>query len=160
MKKLNNKTVPLLCWDICQMDLLNIGNRPIYHEDISILRDFGRRFGWSIELNSVLSNPYEALVLTDNHQIIRWANKGFQEMTGYPLSYSIGKNPRFLQGEFPSAEASTRIRSKIQQRVEFSDTVINYRSNGEKYICRVHIFPIENQDQRLTHYLALEQEVR
>ena len=160
MERIKNKTVPLFCWDICAISQFDNIDTSTVHMDVSALKDFQRRFGWRIELDSVLSNPYEALLLTDRHQIIRWANKGFQKMTGYPMEGIIGESPRFLQGQQATNEARGRIKQKLQQSVEFEETIENYRKNGEKYICQLHIFPIADKHQQLSHFLALENEIK
>lgn len=159
MERIKNKTVPLFCWDICAMNRFDSTNTSTIQMDVSTLQDFQRRFGWKIELDSVLRNPYEALVLTDKHQIIRWVNKGFQKMTGYSVDRVIGENPRFLQGQDAPLKARSRITEKLRQHVEFKDTIENYRQNGEMYLCQLHIFPIENSQKQLTHFLALENEI-
>lgn len=160
MNRIENKTVPLFCWDICAMNLYEISKNYARQEEFNLLQDFQRKFDWAIELDSVLKNSYEALVLTDNHQVIQWVSKGFQKMTGYPTNFAIGKNPRFLQGEQSSAETKNSIRGKLNQSIAFTEIITNYRKSGESYLCELHIYPIENQDRQLTHFLALEQEIR
>ena len=37
--------------------------------------------------------------------------------------------------------------------------VKNYKADGTKYDCEIEIFPIFNNENTLTHYLAIEQEL-
>ncbi len=126
--------------------------------DLQILLQFKRKSNWAIDIEEILQQDYHTLVLTDAQQIIQWANKSFSAMTGYPINYAVGRSPRFLQGENTSEETRKKIRQKLASNKPFTETVINYRKNKEEYPCRVSIYPIANDQQQITHFLALESE--
>lgn len=124
-----------------------------------MLMKFQEKFGWNIQLDRILSFPYEALVLTDHSQKIKWVNEGFAVMTGYSSKFSLGKSPKFLQGQNTSALTINRIRQKLSKGEVVKEKVCNYRKNGQEYLCEVHIHPLINSISGVTHYLALEREL-
>ena len=114
---------------------------------------------WRFDHELILSKDYDALVLTDANQTIKWVNKGFSKMTGYPANYALGKQPKFLQGAGTKPEIRERIREKLCKTDIFSETVVNYRKNKEEYVCEITIIPLLNSRSNLTHFLAIEKEV-
>ena len=152
-------TFPLMCWDIYSMFLLRSGKNLQKENDLKWLDELRKKHKWNADLRTLLSNSYEALILTDARQKIQWVNKGFTKMTGYSASYTIGKTSVFLQGTNTSLETKKRIREKLMERVSFTETVVNYRRNKEEYLCEVKITPLLNSKNELTHYIALENEI-
>jgi len=101
--------------------------------------------------------PHIAVILTDNRKKILWVNEGFVEMTGYTLAEVIGRSPgQILQGPDSEVEAIKRIRKGLADKVSLKDQLINYRKNGEPYICKLVIHPIFGRDQELTNFIAFE----
>lgn len=101
--------------------------------------------------------PNIAVILTDPHQRIIWVNEDFTTITGYSLGEAIGRIPgKILQGPESNQEAIERIRKGIQQRVPLREQLVNYRKNGEPYVCKLVIHPIFDRNQELTNFIAFE----
>ncbi len=101
---------------------------------------------------------YEALVVTNLEKEILWASNGFKEMTGYSKSFALGKKPTFLQGKNTSKESLIEIRQLLKTQKRFSRSIVNYRKNGEEYLCHIQVIPIYGKGKKLTHFLAMESE--
>jgi PAS domain S-box-containing protein len=149
---------PIHCADVYFLE------RRVRSPDLSItdwqaLSRFKDTFSWNVSLSSLLARPYEALVVTDRFQTIRWVNKGFSTMTGYSPSEVLHQKPGMLQGEETSLETRSRIHAKLATAKPFEETIVNYRRNGEKYVCQIIIHPIHNHQGELQHFLALETEL-
>ncbi len=106
------------------------------------------------------ASNYEALVVTNTQKKIIWANNGFKEMTGYSKRFAIGKKPTFLQGEKTSEQAKQEIRQFIKEQKRFSSSLINYRKNGEEYLCHIDVIPLHDSNKNVTHFLAMEREAK
>ncbi|WP_115462913.1 PAS domain-containing protein [Winogradskyella aurantiaca] len=106
--------------------------------------------------NRILNDQYDAIVITDKQQKIVWVSEGFYDMTGYSSSYAVGKQPTFLQGKDTQTSTKERIRVNLDNNNNFSASLINYKKNGEEYICQLKLFPLKDPDNNITHYLALE----
>lgn len=158
LKPAEHKLHPLSSGDIYSAYMHQLTIEEKKKNDLQALLHFQKKSNWIVDLYKILQNDYYTLVLTDAKQIIQWANKTFPAMTGYPLNYAVGKSPRFLQGEHTSEDIKKRIRQQLQFNKPFTETVVNYRKNKAEYHCRVTIYPISNDKQEVTHYLALESE--
>lgn len=155
------KRGPLLSWDIYSEYFFKFIKSLRKKKEVEKLNEFQSRFGWDFQLEETLfKNEYKAIVVTDKDQKIIWVNDGFKEMTGYSLSSVKDKNPKMLQGEKTSKEALQYIRSKISTESFCETSMVNYRKDGSEYICEIKIFPIQNADNQVEHYLALENEAR
>lgn len=150
----------LLSLDILAMALQQNKENGFKKLDRQTLLLFAQRFGWQLDMQDLLSYHYSALVLTDINQQIQWVNKGFSQMSGYSRKYALGKKPSFLQGELTCVKTKNRIREKLTNQLTFTEEVINYRKSGEIYLCQVQITPIINNEGALTHFIALENELK
>jgi len=151
--------LPLHCWDIVAMDRLSHRHSVRVAKDLDSLLTFQDHYGWDIDLEVLLQNPYEALIVTDPNQIIQWVNPGFTSMTGYSARYAIGRHPSFLQGPLTKEDTRVRIRLALKEHRATEEIIFNYRKNGDSYACQVQIFPLHNRHGENIHYLALEKEV-
>jgi PAS domain S-box-containing protein len=150
---------PLLSGDIYSAYANQLTIEEKKKNDLQALLHFQKKANWAVDLSEILRADYFTLVLTDANQTIQWANKSFTSMTGYPINYAVGRSPRFLQGEKTSEEIKKQIKQKLVLKKPFTETVINYRKNQELYLCKVTFFPLLNQQQEVTHFLALESEM-
>jgi PAS domain S-box-containing protein len=126
------------------------------------LEIFAREKDWSIDLSKMkrfLQNRKNTIVITCEKEKIEWISKGFTRMTGYDFEEAVGNSPKFLQGKDTSIETRGIIRSKLDIQEKFSGKVINYRKNGERYICKVDILPIFDKQNTLVNFVAFEHEV-
>lgn len=103
-----------------------------------------------------MTTPRIAVILTDAARRIQWVNEDFTHITGYTFLEVVGKKPSLLQGPKSEREAIQRIRKGLEDRVAFTDTITNYRKNGEEYPCKLVIHPIFDVNQQLTNFIAFE----
>lgn len=160
--KINKKSLipPLKCWDIYSMFLIEHAQNFNKQAEIEILKVYQNKFNWSLDIETILNkSDYDAIVLTNFKQEIKWVNKGFTIMTGYPANFAKGKKPSFLQGEKSSEISINNIRKKLTLGTYFKQTVVNYRKNGDLYNCAIEIYPLKDADNNIQHLLALESEV-
>lgn len=153
--KSTRSVFPLVCFDLSGSSMMN----HIKNVDKEKLIEYSKEFDWKITIDKVLEPNYEALVLTDADQSIIWANEGFKKMTGYPTHYAKGRKPGFLQGINTSETVKNSIKQKLAIGKPFTEVIVNYRKNKEEYFCKVSIIPIRNQQNLVTHFLALEKAV-
>ncbi|MEM9329522.1 MAG: PAS domain-containing protein [Bacteroidota bacterium] len=151
---------PLICWDISSMHFSRLANRSKKRLELQALTDYQAHSQWAIDLQQLLDAPYQALVLTDSSIAIQWVNQGFTQMTGYNKGEVMGRSPKMLQGANTSRRSLKRLRKHLKGKRSFSEELINYRKNGEQYLCQVEIHPLFNSANELCHYLALENEVK
>lgn len=157
MKTIKLQRGPLLCWDIYSGYLAQQAKNFNRQLELDFLKSLKRQYNLLLDFDLLLENrDFDALVLTNANQEICWVNKGFTKMTGYSTKYAVGKKPNFLQGEATSKTKVDNIRMHIKRGITVKENVINYRKNGEAYHCEIHILPLKDQHQNITHLLALE----
>ena len=130
--------------------------------EYTLLEDFAQFRDWKFDLNKIkrfLQNRRNTIVITCEMQKIEWVSKGFTRMTGYTSNEAIGQFPKFLQGLETTLEAKVAIRSKLNAGEKYSGQIVNYRKNGEKYLCKVDILPIYDNNDSLVNFIAFEHEV-
>lgn len=158
-KKKNYKS-PLRCWDIYSEYLSSLIKSSKVDYDLKQLESLLKlELDVSI-IDKIFKESYDALVITDIEQKIIWVNHGFSEMTGYSKSYARGKKPNFLQGPKTSNATKQSIRKSLQNKESFMGILLNYRKNGEEYLCQIKMIPLFNKESKHTHFLAVEKEVR
>ena len=130
--------------------------------EYTLLEDFAQFRNWKFDLNKIkrfLQDRSNTIVITCENQKIEWVSKGFTRMTGYSSEEAVGQFPKFLQGSETTLEAKGAIRSKLSIEEKYSGKIINYRKNGEKYLCKVDILPVYDETDSLVNFIAFEHEV-
>lgn len=149
-------THPLLSWDIigwtCQLQDTTINK----------LIQLGKKNNWqSIEtiINAYNQDDY-AVVITCHKQEIAYVNLAFEKMTQYAYKEVTGMRPGFLQRkDVTNIQANYHIGTHIKQGKEAKSKLVNYKKDGTKYLCEIHIIPIKNTQGAVVHFLALEKEI-
>jgi PAS domain S-box-containing protein len=90
---------------------------------------------------------------------IVYANKAFEEISGYSQDEIVGRNCRFLQGEDHDQEALQTIRAALQKHESCIVTLRNYRKNGELFFNRLAIRPLTDPDGNVIYYLGVQYDV-
>ncbi len=130
--------------------------------EFDLIETFAESKNWNFDLDKIkrfLQDRKNTIVVTCENQQIEWVSKGFTRMTGYNSYEAIGQFPKFLQGAQTTLEAKSKIRGKISSREKYSGKIINYRKNGEVYLCKVDILPIYDVQEKLVNFIAFEYEV-
>jgi PAS domain S-box-containing protein len=130
--------------------------------EYNVLEDFAQSKNWNFDLNKIkrfLQDRKNTIVVTCKKEKIEWVSKGFTRMTGYCPDEAIGQFPRFLQGSETKISSKQAIRGKITIEEKYSGKIINYRKNGEMYLCKVDILPIYDKEDSLVNFIAFEHEV-
>ncbi len=156
-----NRSYPVACFEIY---MLTQAQERAKRKEAALFRQLGDIFDWDISRRQ--RNGYIkkldagfTLVLTDLSKTILWTSRSFLTMTGYAHSEAVGRTPRILQGPDTSSEAVLLVRESLKRANSVKTDLLNYRKNGEPYLCRVAIDPLYNTQGELTHFLAVESEV-
>jgi PAS domain S-box-containing protein len=130
--------------------------------EFNLIEIFAKSRDWNFDLDKVkrfLQDRKNTIVVTCKDEQIEWVSKGFSRMTGYNSHEAIGQFPRFLQGPETTSEAKTKIRGKIDSKEKYSGRIVNYRKNGETYLCKVDILPVYDSQKNVVNFIAFEYEV-
>ncbi|MBX2977110.1 MAG: PAS domain S-box protein [Ignavibacteriaceae bacterium] len=107
---------------------------------------------------AVDQNPV-SIVITNLDGNIEYANAKACETTGYSLDELIGKNPRVLKSGETTSEEYSKLWGSISSGKEWKGIFHNRRKNGELYWESSTIAPIYNANGKITHYLAIKEDI-
>lgn len=85
-----------------------------------------------------------------------YVNRAFERMTGYSSDAIIGRNCRFLQGEDTDQDTRKNIRTALENGEEMTTDIMNYRSDGKKFLNRLMIVPLRDDGGLITHFLGIQ----
>lgn len=97
-----------------------------------------------------------SIVLTDANKRILWVNDVFTELTGYSLPEVAFKKPSMLQGEESDPQSIAEMSYCLENGFPFKNELINYKKNGQKYVCRLVVHPIRDSQGDISNYIAFE----
>jgi PAS domain S-box-containing protein len=127
-----------------------------------LLRDISQQKQASeqLRLQSVaLSSAPNSIMITDRQGNIQWVNPAFTELTGYRLEEVIGKNPRILKSGKQEPEFYQNLWQTILAGEDWHGELINRRKDGSLYIEDAMISPVFNEENEITHFVALKQDI-
>ncbi len=102
------------------------------------------------------------VILTDPNKPdnpIVYANKKFQEITGYNQKEILGRNCRFLQGPNTNQETVKEIRKSIDNEEVVSVDILNYRRDESQFWNRLTIAPVKNDDSELINFIGFQEDI-
>jgi len=100
-----------------------------------------------------------AISITDTNANILYANPAFTEITGYELDEVVGKNESILSDKRTPKHIYESLWGALASKQSWSDTLINRRKNGERYIASLTIAPVLDHQGEITHYLGIHRDV-
>jgi PAS domain S-box-containing protein len=110
-------------------------------------------------LSQVVEQSPESIVITDLDGNIEYVNEAFVRNTGYTLEEAIRQNPRILQSGKTPPESYEEIWKSLTQGLSWKGEFTNKRKDGSEYIEFADIAPIRQADGRITHYMAIKEDI-
>lgn len=111
------------------------------------------------KLSRAVEQSPSSIIITDLFGEIEYVNPRFTQVSGFDLSEVIGKNPRILK----SGETSSKIYKNLWETVISGKTwrgeLYNKKKNGELYWEYATISPIVDNEDKITHFLAIKEDI-
>lgn len=148
------KKLPIIAWDFQYLFLNDIKNS---FQDLRRLNSIASKSKWGLnnwDIESRLNT--EVIIITDTKLKIVYASHNIIKMNGYIEAEVLGKSPKMFHGEKTCLKTSGEIRQAVQSHLPFEKTVLNYKKNGEAYLCEIKSFPVFNTKGELSHFIAFE----
>jgi len=111
------------------------------------------------KLYRAVESSASSIVITDAEGTIEFVNPAFCRITGYSAEEAIGQNPRILKSGQHSPELYQEMWTAISHGKVWRGQLTNKRKNSEIYWVHVCISPIENAEGRITHYVAVKEDI-
>jgi len=112
-----------------------------------------------LKLSKAVEQNPASIVITDLKGDIEYVNPKFCDLTGYRKEEVIGRNPRILKSESTSPEYFRELWKTILSGHEWRGELHNKKKNGELYWESALISPIINENQKITHFIAIKEDI-
>ncbi|MFZ6863859.1 diguanylate cyclase domain-containing protein [Undibacterium sp. Ji67W] len=110
-------------------------------------------------LSMAIEHSPTSVIITGPDTRIRYVNSQFTKETGYSADDAYGKTPRFLQSGLTRMETYQNMWAHLSQGKLWSGELINRRKSGEVYWEEAHISPVNDENGKLTHYVAVKLDI-
>lgn len=113
----------------------------------------------------VINNMHDVVMITDAEFIdepgprIVYVNPAFTKMTGYTAEESLGKSPRFLQGQKSCRMERDKIRVAMQNNESVKVEITDYRKDGTEIEVEFEIIPVAGANGSVTHWVSIQRDV-
>lgn len=102
------------------------------------------------------------MILTDPRQEdnpVVFANRAFQDLTGYRSDEIVGRNCRFLQGAHTDRDTVAELREAVHAQRAVSVEILNYKRDGTPFWNACFIGPVFDPEGRLLYFFASQLDV-
>ncbi len=111
------------------------------------------------KLSLAIEQSPESVVITGIDASIEYVNEAFCRVTGYSREEVIGENPRLLSSGKTSRETYEDMWDALSRGRAWKGQFHNRRKDGSDYVEFAHVAPIRQPDGRVTHYVAVKEDV-
>jgi PAS domain S-box-containing protein len=105
-------------------------------------------------LVAAIEEAAEEILITDTEGNIRYCNRAFERVTGYPRSEVIGRNPRLLKSGQHEKDYYRQVWATILEGRVWSGRFTNRRKDGSVYETEGTIAPMHDETGRLTGFVS------
>ncbi|GAB1421499.1 hypothetical protein MASR2M15_16670 [Anaerolineales bacterium] len=113
----------------------------------------------STEKQIILENVADAIIMTDANGIVQFVNKGWENISGYELSETIGLDSRIMQkGSTPKATYLDLWRT-IEKGHQWHGILNLYRKDGTPYDADFIVTPVKDKFGVVQNFVAVKRDV-
>ncbi|MCK9371921.1 MAG: EAL domain-containing protein [Sulfuricurvum sp.] len=111
------------------------------------------------KLSQAVEQSPASIIITDLMGNIEYANTNFYTINGYSPDEVIGQNPRLFQSGKTPRSTYESLWNHLRRHEKWHGEFINRSKDGTEYIQSVNISPIFQPDGKITHYMAIEEDI-
>lgn len=139
-----------------------IGMGSIYFLGRRLIRSEKENKDYSQELNlrtQALEQSGSAILITNIHGEIEYANKAFLTLNGFKLDEVLGKKPTIIKSHLNTPALYRDMWDTIIEGKTWKGEFKNRKKNGTLYWCHETISPIMDANGAHTHYIAVLEDI-
>jgi PAS domain S-box-containing protein len=111
------------------------------------------------KLSLAVEQSPESIAITDLAARIEYVNEAFMRNSGYSREELIGQNPSMLRSGRTPPETYAELWHAMSSGRTWKGEFINRRKDGSDYVEFAIITPIRQADGRITHYVAVQEDI-
>ncbi|MGA9575757.1 MAG: PAS domain S-box protein, partial [Lysobacterales bacterium] len=134
-------------------------NPPVF---VAFARDIDDRLRMESELRKLAQAVEQSpgsIVITNLKAEIEYVNEAFLEATGYNRREIIGENPRILHSGNTPPETFKSMWTALTTGRAWQGEFFNRDKHGKEYIEHAIVAPIRSSDGKVTHYVAVKDDI-
>ncbi|MCU9949361.1 PAS domain-containing protein [Pseudomonas solani] len=113
-------------------------------------------------LQLVIDASNDGIVVAEQEgedNILIYANRAFEQLTGYARDDILYQDCRFLQGDDRDQIGLAAIRQAIRKGEPCRQILRNYRKDGSPFWNELSITPVFNEGDQLTYFIGIQKNV-
>ncbi len=111
------------------------------------------------KLSAAVEQSPVSVIITNTDGVIEYVNSAFAEVTGYGAEEVIGRKPSILKSGNTPKVVYEDLWKTITTGHQWQGELSNRKKNGEIFWEHVIVSPIKDTDDRITHFLGVEEDV-
>jgi two-component system, sensor histidine kinase and response regulator len=101
----------------------------------------------------------ESIIVTDVDARIEYVNDAFLRVSGHTAAEVMGRTPRLMKSGTTPASTYVEMWAALTRGEAWKGELFNRRKDGSEYVVAATIAPVRGPDGRVTHYLAIEEDI-
>ena len=113
-------------------------------------------------LQLVIDASNDGIVVAEQEgddNILIYANRAFERLTGYSVDDILYQDCRFLQAGDRAQAGLSAIRQAVREHRPCRQVIRNYRKDGSPFWNELSITPVLNEADQLTYYIGIQKDV-
>ena len=90
---------------------------------------------------------------------IIYANKAFEDLTGFKSEEVIGKNLCFLESDNDCKSECELIKKVLKEGKDCLVVIKNFKKDGTLFWNELSLSPVKNQENQITHYISIQKDI-
>jgi PAS domain S-box-containing protein len=111
------------------------------------------------KLSIAVEQSPASVVITDPRGTIEYVNSRFCQVTGYTVEEAVGRNPNLLKSGKTPPEVYRKLWKTLSSGGEWRGELLNKKKNGEEFWESASISPIKNEEDEITHFVAVKEDI-
>ncbi len=107
----------------------------------------------------IFENLKSAMIITDSEKKVIYANKSFEELTGFKLEEVLHKNPIFLNSGIHDEKFFGEMKKTINESGMWQGEIWDRKKNGEIFPKHLTIAAVERHGGKHVNYIGVYQDV-
>ncbi len=129
---------------------------------LTFIRDISEQKRNVEELNKLrlaVEQSSSSIFVTDTEGRIEYANKGFEETTGYTMKEVLGKTPAIFRTGQQNGEFFKNLWNTIKNGGNWTGEFLNRKKNGEMFWEKATIAPVKNDNGEIIKFIAVKDDI-
>ncbi|MGB5557126.1 MAG: ATP-binding protein [Paracoccaceae bacterium] len=112
-----------------------------------------------LRLTEAVEQSPATILITDTQGHIQYANRRFEELSGWRRDEIVGQTPKLLQSGDTSAESYGAMRAALSRGERWHGVLRNLRRDGGSYWVETTILPLVDSDGVVRSYLGIGEDI-